>query len=83
MSVSARRESNVDAPPKLKAVDVQDRPRDAEFAWLRAHALEYDGQWVALDGDRLLGASLVLDEILEKITPEERERALFHRVVVE
>lgn len=84
MSAPARvSKPDVFAPPKVRSVDVQYRPRDAEFALLRAHALEYDGRWVALDGDQSLGAAPELDDILDRLTPDERERALFHRVVIE
>lgn len=42
----------------------------AEMAWLAAHSDEYRGQWVALDGDRLLShgaqALAVRDEARSK-----------------
>lgn len=37
-------------------------PKDeAAFKWINAHAAEFQGQWLALDGDRLLahGANLI------------------------
>lgn len=49
-----RSAADVSAPPTVKVVPLADRPRTAEFEWLRAHAREYAGQWVALDGSRLL-----------------------------
>ncbi|MGH9855865.1 MAG: DUF5678 domain-containing protein [Blastocatellia bacterium] len=42
------------APPKKK---LQPKPmpnKDREMQWLVEHAREYAGQWVALDGDRLI-----------------------------
>jgi hypothetical protein len=58
-----------------------DRPRTAEFEWLRAHAREHAGQWVALDGSRLLGTASNLKELLRRLTPADREsNPLFHRV---
>jgi hypothetical protein len=72
---------DVFAPAAIKAVPVADRPREAEFAWLREHASEYAGQWVALDGARLLGAAPKLEELLSRITAADRaRRPLFHRV---
>jgi len=34
--------------------EVEVRHAYAEMAWLREHSREYIGQWVALDGDRLV-----------------------------
>jgi hypothetical protein len=68
----------------VKAVPLQDRPRHAEFAWLREHAREHAGQWVALDGTTLLGTADRLKDLLARITPAERARnPLFHRVDVD
>lgn len=76
--------TDVYAPPVVKRVPIQDRPRDAEFAWLREHAPEYRGQWVALDGATLLGAAFRLQELFSLIGPAGRQRdPLFHRVDVD
>ncbi len=73
--------NDVYAPPTVKSVALLDRSRAAEFDWLREHAREYPGQWVALDGSRLLGAALQLEEVLVQLSPADRERnPLFHRV---
>jgi hypothetical protein len=40
------------APPKVKRVPMIDASR--ELRWLKEHRREYVGQWVALDGDRLV-----------------------------
>ena len=37
---------------RLKPIPVPDSTR--ELRWLKEHAREYAGQWVALDGDRLI-----------------------------
>lgn len=75
---------DVAAPPRVKAVPVVDRPRAAEFAWLREHAPEYAGQWVALDGACLLAAAAKLSDLLQQLGPHERQRdLLFHRVDAE
>lgn len=71
-------------PARVKAVSVVDRPRDDEYAWLREHGPEYAGQWVALDGGRLLGAAAKLNDLLRQLGPRERQRdPLFHRVDAE
>ncbi|MBO0860240.1 MAG: hypothetical protein J2P21_17560, partial [Chloracidobacterium sp.] len=41
---------------RLKPKPMPDSTR--EFKWLSEHAREYAGQWVALDGDRLIAHSL-------------------------
>jgi predicted DNA-binding antitoxin AbrB/MazE fold protein len=46
-----------------------------EHAWLKAHAHEYSGQWVVLDGDRLLGHSSDYQEAL-RITREAEANGL-------
>ena len=41
--------------PKIRRVPVtHDFTRERE--WLKAHRHEYVGQWIVLDGDRLVGA---------------------------
>lgn len=85
MSEAARAiKADVFAPARVKAVPVVDRPRDDEFAWLREHGPEYAGQWVALDGARLLAAAAKLSDLLRQLGPHERQRdPLFHRVDAE
>jgi len=44
-------------PPKAYARDGGTRmDLRGQIAWLKAHAIEYPGQWLALRGDKLLGA---------------------------
>lgn len=63
---------------------ILDRPRDAEFAWLKEHAQEYPGHWVALDGVNLLGSALRLKDLLQQLGSLVQERnPLFHRVDVD
>jgi len=61
---------------------VTDRNREPEYAWIRVHANGYPGEWIVLDGDRLLAHSLSLDDCCAKLTPEQIQSALFHRVDV-
>ena len=45
-------------PPRVTAVTGRSSPPwDEERAWLRAHAHEYPGCWLAIQGDRLIAAS--------------------------
>jgi len=39
------------------------RDRSAEYEWLSRHRDEYAGQWVALDGDRLIGHGTEFEEV--------------------
>jgi hypothetical protein len=61
-------------PPK----PMKDRSR--EMAWLAAHQLEYAGQWVALDGDRLIAASAVEREVWEAVKADGAKLPLVHRI---
>jgi hypothetical protein len=73
--------ADVFAPPVVKSSPLQDCTRDEEFAWLRDHAQDYGGQWVVLDGARLLACGPRLEDILRKLSSSERERdPLFHWV---
>ena len=69
------------APPKVRSVK-SDRPRtsgEREFRWIRAHALQYSGQWVALLGDRLLASGKDLKSVLTELeTIEGGSDALLH-----
>jgi hypothetical protein len=77
-------QEDVFAPARVKAVPIADRPREAEFAWLREHATEYAGQWVALDGARVLATAPKLQELLSRIAAADRARKpLFHRVDID
>lgn len=75
---------DVFAPPVVKRSTLLDRDRSAEFAWLRAHAKEYAGQWVALDGGKLLGSGFLLRDVLDRLSAAERaSNPLFHRVDID
>jgi Family of unknown function (DUF5678) len=41
-------------PAKIIATDLPVRDRSREYAWLEQHRDEYDGKYVALDGDQLI-----------------------------
>lgn len=69
-------------PPlaKVRRVPVKDRTK--EMQWLKEHRHEYRGEWVALDGDRLLAhgtnakevfasaREIVSDPLFEFIAPD-------------
>ena len=81
MALPTRPVTDVSAPPTVKTASVVDRPRPAEFDWLRENAREYAGQWVALDGSRLLGVAPDLEDLLRRLQPADRElNPLFHRI---
>ncbi len=68
-------------PPRdkrLPAKPLKDRTR--ELAWLDAHHHEYAGQWVALDGDRLVAASPNRLEISAAVRAAGVELPLIHRI---
>lgn len=43
------------------------KDRSQENEWLAKHQDQYAGQWVALDGGRLLGHGLVLKEVMAEV----------------
>lgn len=42
---------------------IKSKTYEAEYRWLREHAAEYAGQWVALEGDRLLSHGVDMREV--------------------
>jgi len=38
-----------------------------ELAWIEAHRLEFDGQWVALRGDQLLASGRDAKEVFDAV----------------
>jgi hypothetical protein len=43
------------------------KDRSREWEWLAQHRDEYAGQWVALDGNRLLSHGLLLKQVMAEI----------------
>lgn len=55
-------------PPRDKRVPSKPmRDRTRERQWVNDHKHEYAGQWVALDGDRLVAASVVQQEVWDAV----------------
>lgn len=68
-------------PPLDRRVPCEPMPdRTREWAWIATHKQEYAGQWVALDGDQLLAASLIQQEVFDAIKTERARRPLIHRI---
>jgi hypothetical protein len=56
-SERVRHYAHVLAPPVVRLrPDIKGRSRDREFAWLKQHASEYPGCWLAIYEDRLIAA---------------------------
>ena len=54
-------------PPKVVArAGTKLRSMEKEHAWLRAHAAEYPGCWIALIGDQMIAAEPELGKVLAK-----------------
>ena len=60
---------------RLKAID-----RTHELAWLSQHRREYQGEWVVLDGDRLIGHGVDPAPLVEQARSEGVERPLVTRI---
>jgi hypothetical protein len=52
-------------PPKVSAKRVPWKDRSREYRWLREHAREYVGKWVALEGDQMVACGESALEVLE------------------
>ena len=68
-------------PPLDKRVPCEpmtDRTR--EFNWIEEHKHEYAGQWVALDGDRLVAASPIQQEVWDAVKTDDATLPLVHRI---
>ena len=80
-SASVQHFARVLAPPVVRVIPgATGRPRHQEFAWLREHAREYPGCWLAVLEDRLIAADPDFAVVLAKVrqTPG-AEHALFHQ----
>jgi hypothetical protein len=55
------------APPTVRKTEKRDIDRRSEYDWIRSNQQAYRGQWVALDGDRLLAAAASLRELRERL----------------
>jgi hypothetical protein len=69
-------------PPVVRRVrpaGPRPKPREREFGWLREHAGEYPGCWLAVLDDRLLAADPELQVVLEEVrSMPGTDQALFH-----
>ena len=68
-------------PPLDKRVPCEpmtDRTR--ELKWIEEHKHEYAGQWVALDGERLIAASPIRAEISAAVKADGAKLPLIHRI---
>jgi|GEM_PF-1177881 len=52
---------------KIIATDLPTNNFSRENAWLEKHREEYDGQWVALDGDKLIASGFDGKEVAKKV----------------
>jgi Family of unknown function (DUF5678) len=68
-------------PPRDKRVPSQPMPdRTCERQWVEDHKHEYPGQWVALDGDRLIAASTNEMEVWDAVDADGAHLPLVLRV---
>jgi hypothetical protein len=68
-------------PPLDKRVPCEPMPDDTrEMKWIEEHKHEYAGQWVALDGDRLIAASPIRAEISVAVKADGAKLPLIIRI---
>jgi Family of unknown function (DUF5678) len=69
------------AVPITKTSRKRDIDRALDYQWIRDHAQEYRGQWVALYNGELLGAATSLRELLDRVKSLRSEhRPLLHQI---
>lgn len=69
------------AVPVTKTSRKQDIDRTLDYQWIRDHAQEYRGQWIALDNGQLLAAAVSLRALLNRINPLRLDhRPLLHQI---
>ena len=73
---SAKAKPQIDS--RAPCEPMKDRTR--EMKWIEEHKHEYVGQWVALDGDRLIVASPIRAEISAAIKADGAKLPLVHRI---
>jgi hypothetical protein len=74
-------ESATAKPPLDKRVPCEPmKDRTREMKWIEEHKHEYAGQWVALDGDRLIAASAVEQEVWNAVKTDGADLPLVHRI---
>ncbi len=54
-------------PSTIIVTDLPLRDRSREHDWLEKHRDEYDGQWVVLDGNKLIAAGFDGKEVARKV----------------
>jgi len=68
-------------PPLDRRVPSKPMPDDTrERQWVEEHKHEYAGQWVALDGDRLIVASPIQQEVWDAISADTATPPLVLRI---
>lgn len=69
------------AVPTTKTSHKRDIDRAEDYRWIRDHAHEYRGQWVALANGQLLSAAASLRELLERVNSLDlKQRPLLHQI---
>lgn len=69
------------AVPTTRTSQKQDVDRQRDFGWIRDHAQEYRGQWVALDNGQLLATAASLRELLDQVKKLQLPRSpLLHQL---
>ena len=67
------------AVPVTKTSQKRDIDRTLDYQWIRDHAQDYRGQWVALDKGELLAAAASLRELLDNVK-HLKHRPLLHQI---
>ena len=66
--------------PRVRQARLRSIDRTQEFAWIAEHRREYQGKWVVLDGNRLIGHGVDPGPLVEQARSQGVERPLVTRI---
>ena len=66
--------------PPVRPARLQPIDRSHELAWIGQHGREYPGEWVVLDGNRLIGHGSDPGLLVERARSQGVERPLVTRI---
>ena len=66
--------------PPVRQARLRPIDRTLELAWITQHRREYQGEWVVLEGDRLIGHGVDPGPLVERARSQGVERPLVTRI---
>lgn len=79
-TINSRSPNRKEPPAKVRRAQQPMPDRSREWQWIETHKVEYGGQWVALDGDRLIAASPVQQNVWQAVKASGIPLPFVHRI---